>query len=71
MIRELETVDQVVSELGGSDAVRKITRSKYVSTVSNWIKDGKFPPKTYKVMQNKLCALGLSAPDRLWGMIHG
>lgn len=71
MIRELKTVDEVVAELGGSGAIKAITGSKHTSAVSNWKKLGRFPAKTHKVLQDALCAKGLTAPDSLWGLVHG
>lgn len=68
---ELQTAKEVIEALGGDVAVMEITSSKYRSAVSNWKRIGKFPPKTYKVLQNALQERSMSAPDDLWGFING
>jgi hypothetical protein len=71
MREELRTVSEVVAALGGNQAVMALTGSKHGSAVSNWKKIGKFPAKTHKIVKDALRKRSLSAPDDLWGIIHG
>lgn len=68
---ELHTAEEVIEALGGNPAVMVLTGSKHGSAISNWKRAGKFPAKTYKVLQEALQERSLSAPDDLWGFIHG
>lgn len=70
MIRPLKTAATVIEHLGGLDAVRRLTRAKSISVVSNWKVSGGFPPKTYVALTKALKARGLSAPPSLWGMLE-
>jgi hypothetical protein len=71
MVEQLKTVDEVVTALGGNMVVQAITCSKHGSAVSNWKRIGRFPAKTHKVLQSALSERSMSAPDELWGIIHG
>jgi hypothetical protein len=64
----LETIEQVIQELGGPEAMRKLTRRKGVSSVNMWKCREKFPAPTYTVIQGALREKGKTAPDKLWGM---
>jgi hypothetical protein len=65
----LDTVDAVIDTLGGTEQVRKITRYNETSAVPMWKNRGKFPAKTFKVMQDALRERGFTAPPELWGMV--
>lgn len=74
MVKRLSTIEQVISELGGKDAVAELTkhtrRAKRTSasTVPMWMNRKAFPPKTYAVMKAALRQRGFDAPDSLWKM---
>ena len=69
-MRELTTARDVVAELGGLEAVAKLTARKY-SAVSNWPSKSfnKFPANTFLVMQKALEQKGCTAPISLWNMV--
>ena len=69
MNKQLNTVEEVISELGGYQAVRELTeKNSNLSTVMMWKTRQKFPATTYARMQAALRAKGATAPDDLWGM---
>lgn len=68
MIKRLTTVEEVIVELGGFQAVNALTGRESVSASSMWKLRGKFPPNTYAVMKAALEAVGASAPASLWRM---
>lgn len=68
MVQHLQTHDEVISFLGGFEAVKELTRRKTVSNVSMWKLRKRFPPDTYIVMTDALAAKGAAAPPALWGM---
>ncbi|MEH2501213.1 hypothetical protein V1290_000024 [Bradyrhizobium sp. AZCC 1578] len=68
MVKQLHTVKEVISELGGQDAVKQLTNSKSASRVPMWKNRKRFPATTYTVLKSALQERGLSAPDDLWGM---
>lgn len=70
VIRRLTTVKEVITELGGYDAVRELIPGKRKSTSAalNWTYRNKFPENTYAVMKAALEAKGATAPGDLWGM---
>jgi hypothetical protein len=68
MMKQLSTVDEVISELGGHDAVRELTRRSSLSAVPMWKNRRRFPATTYTILKSALAERGLSAPDDLWGM---
>ena len=68
MIKQLSTIEDVISELGGPKAVAKLTQRGSSSAVPMWKMRRSFPAKTYVVMKSALEAKGLSAPDSLWNM---
>lgn len=68
MSRRFLTVEDVISELGGFDAVKALTGRKSSSAVPMWKLRRKFPPNTYTVMIAALQAKGATAPASLWGM---
>lgn len=68
MLKELSSVEEVISELGGFDAVKVLTKSKSPSVVPMWKNRKRFPAKTYPVLKPALEERGLSAPDKLWGI---
>jgi hypothetical protein len=68
MVKQLHTVEEVISELGGPDSVKELTRRASPSAVPTWKWRKKFPATTYAVMRSALQERGLSAPNDLWGM---
>jgi hypothetical protein len=68
MTKQLHTVEEVISELGGFDAVKELTNREGASVVPMWKHRRKFPPNTYTVLKSALQERGVSAPDELWGM---
>ena len=66
MVRELRTIDEVIGELGGAQAVMELTKRASSSVVPVWKHRGKFPGYTYPAIQNALRAKGATAPDDLW-----
>jgi hypothetical protein len=68
MITHLHTVEEVIDELGGFDAVKELTNRNSPSAVPMWKNRNKFPPNTYVAMISALHAIGKTAPSSLWGM---
>lgn len=68
MVKQLTTVEEVISELGGFAAVRALTKRASASAVPMWKSRKRFPTTTYTVMKTALQKRGVSAPDKLWGM---
>jgi hypothetical protein len=66
--RELKTVEEVISELGGFRAVAELTGRPSISAAPNWKLRHSFPTNTYAVMKSALAEKGLTAPGALWGM---
>lgn len=67
-MRQLQSVEDVISELGGFDSVKELTKRDGTFTVPMWKHRKKFPPDTYLVMKAALDAKGAEAPAELWGM---
>jgi hypothetical protein len=63
----MTTVDTIISALGGNQKVATMTHTD-PKAISNWRSLGKFPAATYVALQTRLKQMGLSAPDKLWGM---
>ena len=63
----LTSVGLVISALGGNSRVAEVTHSN-PKAVSNWKVMNKFPAATYVTLREHLETMGLSAPDKLWGM---
>jgi hypothetical protein len=68
MIRKLHSVQEVIDELGGYDAVKSLTNRSSQSVIPTWKWRKKFPPNTFAVMRAALLARGAIAPASLWGM---
>lgn len=68
MTKHLETVEEVIAELGGPQAVAELTEKKSQSAVPMWKNRKRFPANTFTTLQTALQARGLSAPNNLWGM---
>jgi hypothetical protein len=66
-ISKLTTSRQVVTALGGTKAVARLTGRKY-SAAANWPLSDKFPANTYVAISAALAAIGKCAPPSLWGM---
>lgn len=66
MKQSLETVEDVVTALGGPKRVAELTSR--ASAVPMWKVRKRFPARTFTVLQSALQDLGLSAPNDLWGM---
>lgn len=67
-MKQLQSVEEVINELGGFDAVKELTRSKAPSVVPMWKNRNHFPPRTYAAMKAALHAKGADAPASLWKM---
>jgi hypothetical protein len=63
----LPSVGLVISALGGNSRVAELTHSN-PKAVSNWKVSNRFPAATYVTLRERLKTMGLSAPDKLWGM---
>ena len=63
--RRLDTLEDVVRELGGVVQVARITRRK-PRAVCNWRRKGTFPSALYFVMVDELLDRGFYAPHLLW-----
>jgi hypothetical protein len=68
MTKQLSTIEEVISELGGVDAVKELTNRASSSAVPMWKNRKRFPTTTYKVMKSALQQRGVDALDKLWGM---
>lgn len=68
MSKRLQTVEEVIAELGGPQAVKELTRAASPSVVPMWKNREHFPTKTYTILQAALQERGLSAPNHLWRM---
>lgn len=68
MGRKLTTFDEVADALGGLTALARLTGRK-LTAVSNWrCQSGRFPARTYLVIEGALNARGLSAECSLFGL---
>jgi len=68
MIKHLNSVEEVISELGGARAVAELTDAKAKNVVPMWKNRNKFPATTHARLQAALRLRGAEAPDELWGM---
>lgn len=72
MAKQLNTVSEVIEELGGHQAVEEMTKQlsdrRPVSRVLMWKHRKKFPSHTYTILQRELQRRGKSAAPELWGM---
>jgi hypothetical protein len=64
---KLETLEDVMTALGGRQAVADLLDAKS-STISMWKYAGKFPANTYVIMTDALHAIDKTAPATLWAM---
>lgn len=65
----LETVDDVIEQLGGTKKVAELTnRRTDSSTVLMWKTRERFPSNTFTILQPALEQLGFTAPNHLWRM---
>lgn len=65
--RPLDSVAQVIDALGGIPAVRVLTASS-PQQVSNWRRNGTFPPETFLQFWTALRRKRLRARAALWRM---
>lgn len=70
VIRNLDTVEQVIEALGGLKAVGELNKRSGANVAWNWADRGAFPTNTYVVMKKALAKIGASAPDSLWNMVE-
>jgi hypothetical protein len=63
----LTSVDTVIDTLGGNLAVAKLFNTA-PSAVSNWRGTGRFPARTYVLIQTELDKKNLLGSDGLWAM---
>jgi hypothetical protein len=66
-VSKLTTTREVVTALGGTKSVARLTGRKY-SAAANWPLSGQFPANTYVAISAALAAIGKNAPPSLWGM---
>jgi len=70
MLRLLETVDEVVDELGGTAAVARRYSTEQqpltMQAVTNWRRRGRMSPSLCMVMLADLRAAGCEAAPELW-----
>lgn len=66
-MRELQTVDEVIDQLGGTAATARLTARKD-QHVSNWRAAKRLPADTFLILRAALAERGLTAPARLWGI---
>lgn len=67
-MKQLLTIEDVFSELGGAKAVAELTNRIENPTVAMWKVRKTFPTNTYAVMKAALRAKDADAPDALWNM---
>jgi hypothetical protein len=65
--RTLQTVPEIITELGGPTAVGRIT-DRSPQSVVNWRAAARFPAKTFLILQSELAARNIEAPPSLWGI---
>lgn len=68
MVRQLNSIEEVISILGGIEAVRELTKREGTSAVPMWKVRKTFPTNTYAIMKAALHARDADAPDALWNM---
>jgi hypothetical protein len=66
---EHQTAADVISSLGGLNAVKALTKAKNTKAVWNWKKANRFPAKTYLALISALAHRGDTAPNTLWNMV--
>lgn len=69
MLRQLETIDEIVEVLGGRKALIALTGRNVRSAsqfVWNWRHCGTFPADTYDAIIDALALRGCTAPRGLW-----
>lgn len=70
-MKHLESAREVISALGGLDAVAALTGRKYV-TVSAWqTRFDSFPPELFALMTEELEKIEVTAPKSLWRQVEG
>ena len=67
MAKQLTTIDAVIDELGGTNAMAHMMAAPK-SAVSNWRRDKQFPANTYLAIMEALKAKRLTAAPGLWPM---
>lgn len=67
-MRTLNSIEDVIDELGGIKAVAELTNRASPSAVPNWKLRKAFPTDTYAIMKSALQDKGATAPGELWGM---
>lgn len=67
MTRTLQTVDDVIKELGGTVATSRLAGVR-PSQVSGWRNAKRLGAKSYLVLKQELARRGFTAPAKLWGI---
>lgn len=67
-LRKLTSIELVIKELGGPEAVAELTGRASISAVPNWKLRKSFPTNTYALMKAALAERGCTAPGTLWDM---
>lgn len=65
----LETVEDVIEALGGTDAVRDLADVDSAQAVHNWRARGGFPARLFHAMTLALGQRDLEADPALWGQL--
>lgn len=66
-MRTLNSVAEIVDELGGRAAVARMT-DRTTQAVTNWKASQRFPSQTFLLLMHELAARGCTAPASLWSM---
>lgn len=66
-MRNLQTVDAVIDELGGTVATSRLAGVR-PSQVSGWRSAKRLGAKSFLVLRRELESRGYTAPARLWGI---
>jgi hypothetical protein len=71
-MKELNSVDEVIAELGGPTAAARISAlGVSAQAVSNWRMRKRLPAEKYLVVSSELRQRGFSAPASLFGIPGG
>jgi len=66
MVEPIKDPKVLVNELGGVSRAAEILGERYPSTVSNWVRLGRFPAGKYMHHAAELEARGISASPEIW-----
>ncbi len=69
LMRRLDKIQQVITELGGPTACGRLTGHTPQAVVA-WRRRRQLPSKTFIILQRALLDQGAIAPASLWGMVE-